>query len=267
MVRLSNGDLRVDGPFKVRSRLEIDRSRGIRFTEATGDPNPIHREGDVIPGALIAAEFVSAAEILFPHLQLTSLRTTFTAVSWYDRPVRLLLDCKPTEIDGEPGLEVKASAFQGDRECANGLVKGRFVEELQRHELPPHKINVDWLARVVSFYDSLGIKPQAYLEKAEGPDYSYPTAFLASLPSGSMVQRFQGEGGILNRLNLEFTGKLPLAGPPEVSLELPARLRKSFNKIMTFVKEGVETAVRGSALVLPRPPEDLLEQARRDRHI
>ena len=33
---------------------------------------------------------------------------------------------------------------------------------------------------------------------------------------------------------------------------LARQLRKSFNKIVTRIKEGVLTAVRGSALILPR---------------
>ncbi|MBI3724871.1 hypothetical protein HY251_13085 [bacterium] len=99
--------------------------------------------------------------------------------------------------------------------------------------------------------------------KSERRDLSYPYAFLASLPSGEMVERLSGQGGILNRLTLEFdAAKLPIAGPPEVSLELPERLRKSFNKVLTRIKEGVLTAARGAALILPRSeaPPDVLSQ-------
>jgi hypothetical protein len=78
-----------------------------------------------------------------------------------------------------------------------------------------------------------------------------------------MVERFEGAGGILSRLTLEFgEAKLPIVGPPEVSLELPKRLRRSFNKILTRVKDGVETAVRGTALVLPKPEHDFLTAER-----
>ena len=123
----------------------------------------------------------------------------------------------------------------------------------------PGNVEVDaaWLMRVVQFYDALGIDAAAHFHKATDADLTYPIAFLASLPSGSMVRRFEGHGGILNRLTLEFGAEpLPLTGPPEVSLELPKRLRASFNRVLTSVKEGVRTAVQGSALVLPKPPAD-----------
>ena len=58
--------------------------------------------------------------------------------------------------------------------------------------------------------------------------------------------------------------KLPISAPPEVSIELPTRLRASFNKILTKIKEGVLTAARGAALVLPRSsaPEELTRPPR-----
>ena len=40
--------------------------------------------------------------------------------------------------------------------------------------------------------------------KPEGRDLFYLYAFFASLPSGEMVERLLGQGGILNRLTLEF---------------------------------------------------------------
>jgi hypothetical protein len=136
---------------------------------------------------------------------------------------------------------------------------GRLGAERDALDLPLDAIDRPWLARVLDFYGALGIDPQAHLQKDAGPDLSYPLAFLASLPSGSMVERLQGDGGLLNRLTFEFDrARLPLTGPPEVRLELPTRIRQSFTKILTLVKDGVSTAIRGTALVLPRAPKDLL---------
>jgi hypothetical protein len=106
---------------------------------------------------------------------------------------------------------------------------------------------------VVAFYEALGVDAEAWFHKAAGPDLSYPVAFLASLPSGTMVERLDGAGGLLNRLSFEFgPEKLPVTCSPEVSLELPKRRRRSsFHRIVT----AVSSAVRGTALVL-RPPAD-----------
>lgn len=260
---LPDGDAWVlGGPFEVRRHLVVPRARGVRFAEATGDPNPIHREGDVVPGAFLAAQTVGTLEALFPTLRLESLRVSFTGIAWYDRSLRLAIRCAPTIAPGgAPGLTAQATAWQDEREVSSAVVEARFEPDARRVDLPLASVDQGWLGRVLECFQSLGIDPQAWLVKPGGPDLSYPLAFLASLPSGSMVQRFQGDGGVLNRLTFEFNrAKLPLAGPPEVSVELPSRLRQSFTKILTFVKEGVETALRGTALVLPRPPADLLRR-------
>lgn len=263
-----DGGLAIQGPFFIRRHLVVDRERCLPFVEATQDPNPIHREGEVVPGAFLAAQMVSAAEILLPRLHLDKLRVSFTGVCWYGRSIRFSLRAEPVrdEEGAITGLEFEAVAHQGRREVATAKLSGHLLAEIPQLELPLETIDTPWLMRVIAFYESLGIDPEAWFHKSGDADMSYPIAFLASLPSGSMVRRFQGNGGILNRLTLEFgMVKLPLAGPPEVDLKPPRRLRESFNKILTWVKEGVETAVKGTALVLPRPAEDVLLLAERDR--
>lgn len=258
---LTDGDgVEVVGPFDVRRHVVVTRPRGIHFADATGDPNPIHRDGEVVPGAFMAAQAVSTLEVLLPRLRLESLRVSFVGVCWYGRAARMTLRCAPiTLADGAAGLRVEILGYQDEREVTTGVIEGRLEDAEPRLDLPLHKVDTNWLGRVLEFYDALGIDAQAHLQKESGPDLSYPLGFLASLPSGSMVQRFQGDGGVLNRLTLEFDrARLPLAGPPEVSVELPQRIRQSFTKILTAVKEGVQTAIRGTALVLPRAPKDLL---------
>jgi acyl dehydratase len=253
----ARGDtLEVRGPFQVRRTIHPAKERGVGFARATGDANPIHTDGEVLPGAFTAAQFVAPLEILIPRLALESLRVSFTAVAWYGRTLRTTMLVTPKDDH----VAVVAQAFQGDRLVATGEGVGKILPAPTRIEVPAKKVDRAWQARVEQFLRALGIEPRAYFEKPEGPDASYPYSFVTSLPSGTMVERLSGQGGILNRLTLDFDpGKLPIAGPPEVSLELPARLRASFNKIITLVKEGVLTAARGAALVLPRSsaPEDL----------
>lgn len=242
--------LLVQGPFQVRQDLLPTRERAVRFADATGDPNPIHREGEVVPGALLAAQLVSQCELLLPRVRLTSLRVSFGAVSWYGR--RLRFTSKVAVRDG--AVLVESQVHQDQRQVATAVLEGRVLAEVPRLELPLAKVDSAWLLRALAFYGALGIDAEAWFHKEAGPDLSYPIAFLAALPTGDMVRRFQGEGGVLNRLTLEFDArKLPLTGPPEISLEAPARLRQSFNRILTAVKD----AVRGTALVLSQLPDEL----------
>ncbi len=250
LVLASKGSLEVRGPFHIRRTVHATKPRGTTFVNATGDANPIHTEGFVVPGAWTASQIVAPIEVLLPRLQVSALRVSFTGIAWYDQPVRILMKVTPGENET---LAIEASAHQGDREIARGEIEGKVLPEPRRVEVQERRVDLTWLGRVEAFFSSLGIESNSYLEKDGGRDCSYPYAFLASLPSGEMVQRLAGQGGILNRLSLEFdANKLPIAGPPEVSLELPERIRKSFNKIVTRIKEGVLTAVRGSALILPK---------------
>lgn len=240
--------LSVHGPFVLRRRLLPTRARGVAFVDATGDANPIHRKGEVVPGAFVAAQFASLVEVLFPALRLERLRATFSGPSWYDRALRLSLRAEPTP----EGLRFEGVARQDEREVASARLDARRAART-RLPLSLEALDGAWFLRVATFYEALGIAPDAYFHTPDGPDLSYPLAFLASLPSGSMVERFDGAGGLLSRLTLRFgAAPLPIDGPPEVGLELPRRIRTSFNKIVTAVKRGVRTAVEGTALVLPR---------------
>ena len=264
--------LRVEGPFQLRRTVQATKPRGRAFVNATGDANPIHTDGFVVPGAWTASQMIAPLEVLLPRFALSSLRVSFTGIAWYDQPVRLILKVTPGTLEATAteastvGLDIEAVAHQGDREVARGSISGRVLAQTACVEVAERKVDRAWLARVESFFGSLGIASTSYFDKPEGRDLSYPYAFLASLPSGEMVERLSGQGGILNRLTLEFDAdKLPIAGPPEVSLELPERLRKSFNKIVTKIKEGMLTAVRGSALILPKSdvPPDVLSSLER----
>ncbi|MFC1708372.1 hypothetical protein ACFL59_16390, partial [Planctomycetota bacterium] len=129
------------------------------------------------------------------------------------------------------------------------------------------------LKRVRAFIQSLGMVPYAYfgrssVGKRSDRGFFYPRAFLAALPTGEMVRQLRGEGGLLNKLSLEFSPgvRIPISRdtPPLVELEPPKRRRTTFNRILTAIRDSFGTAVRGTALVLSgdaaqaagnRPPE------------
>ena len=247
--------LQVRGPFTLRQDLVVTRARGVGFADATGDPNHLHRTGEVVPGALIASLLVSQLELLLPAARPTSLRVTFEGVSWYGRRLRLASRVVP----GPEGVRVEAVGHQDRRQVVSAVLEGRTGPPAPRAELDLAQVDSAWLLRVLAFYRSLGVDGEVWFHKPAGPDLSYPVAFLAALPSADMVRRFEGDGGVLNRLMLEFDAqRLPLSGPPQVSLELPARLRRSFNRVLTAVRDGMRTAVRGTALVLAQAPDELL---------
>ena len=81
-----------------------------------------------------------------------------------------------------------------------------------------------------------------------------PLAFIASLPSGEIVKRMSGQGGMLNILEFNFQEhkKIPLIGPdpPHVVLQ-QGKPRKAFNRILADIIDGVVTYCKGSAVVHP----------------
>ncbi|MBI3724872.1 MaoC family dehydratase [bacterium] len=115
---LARGALEVRGPFQLRRTAHATRARGRNFVLATGDSNPIHTDGFVVPGAWTASQMVAPLEVLLPRLALTSLRVSFTGVAWYEHPVRLVLKITPSSEDGT--ISVEAVAHQSDREVARG---------------------------------------------------------------------------------------------------------------------------------------------------
>ncbi|MBW7942897.1 MAG: hypothetical protein H3C64_11040, partial [Candidatus Kuenenia stuttgartiensis] len=93
-----------------------------------------------------------------------------------------------------------------------------------------------------------------YVEKGKYKDYTYPLAYIASLPSAEIVNQLSGQGGMINVLRMDFGNyeRIPITGDkgPEVKLAR-AKKRNSFNKILTEVAEGLVTYYKGLAIVNP----------------
>ncbi len=241
------------GPLTMRTSFHVTKRDGAAFTELTGDDNPIHREGDVIAGAYTIARLALPLEILLPEMAIASIESTFTAVTYYDR--RTTVTGRLWAEDDQVRFE--ARLHQGGRESAivrAGLV---YVGPSQPSAVTPRlKKDVKReFARVRSFLRACRVRPLAYFRKPWGLDLTYPTAFLAALPSGELVRRFEGgAGGMLNRLSLEFEPgrKVALASHelPEAQVKIPSRLRKTFNRVATLIRAGIHTLGRGNALVL-----------------
>ncbi len=240
------------GPFSILVRYRVERDQGIRFCRATGDDNSIHFEGTVVPGAYTAAKVVLPLEVLFPELEIAEVATKFSAISSYERAAFAHMRCAP-EAGG--GLTVAASMCEEGAPIAEIDVRARPTPAGEKvAEVARRKVNVERLRAVRSFIQSLGVAPHAYFRSAGRAGYFYPRAFLASLPSGAMVRTLRGEGGLLNKLSLEFDGaRVPITSgaDPAVTIERP-KARKTFNKILAAISYGIKTYVRGTALVLSR---------------
>ena len=124
--------------------------------------------------------------------------------------------------------------FQRGEVVARCQVQGRLDAGLETKRSPLFRSAA--LHRVRSFFHSLQIDSRAYLDLAGQPNYFYPQAYIASLPSGAMVRSLAGEGGVLNSLRLDFdpSRRIPIGKDPQVKVE-PGRLKTTFRKVMTSI--------------------------------
>lgn len=239
----------VTGSFALHQVFEVEKEDGIAFVDATGDTNPIHRQGDVVAGAMTAARAAAGLEALFPALGITRLNIKFRAVAAYGRRMRQQL---AVSFRGGEDFEARLRIEQEGRDVAEGVIAGKIAPEIQRPNVGKWRVNKAELRRVEQFFRALKIAPDLYLRAGGEPNLGYPRAFLASLPSGEMVRRLSGEGGFLTNLDLTFPeGAAPGiagAGLPEVGLK-QAKARPSFAKVLTWIMSGVEECCKGFALV------------------
>lgn len=241
--------LGITGPFSLHVLFTVARDDGVAFVESTGDENPIHREGDVVPGAMTCARAVAMIESLFPSLGIDRLGVKFRSVARYGRSMRQQLHI--AWQDG-PMLRARLTVEQEGRLVAEGILSGRIHAEILRPNVGKWRVNKDELRRVEEFFRALRIAPDSYLRAGGEPNFAYPRGFLASLPSGEMVRQLSGAGGYLSSLDLTFPAGPPPgivgSGGPEVSLK-SAKARPSFSKVLTWIKSGVEEHCKGFALV------------------
>jgi len=162
----------------------------------------------------------------------------------------------------EPGPH--GASFRADVTEEGTKVAEMNVVTALREGPPPalvlrRRVDIAALQAMRAFTRTLGVRARAYFRQPEGAErrvggyYYYPQAFLASLPSGAMVRQLRGEGGLLNKLTLDFDPTLRVAitrdSAPLVELRPPKPRRSAFHKILTAIGNGLGTVVRGTALV------------------
>lgn len=251
-VRPTSRGLLCTGPVLLRHDYVVQKDDAIRFLDATGDDNRIHREENVVPGALTASRVLGLLEVLAPDLEIHDVRVKFTAPSYYGARAVAAIRLVPG-ADG--AVQADAETWFHGTVVAKTTLTGR-VSPYSARAVPvkERKVNRELLALVDCYFRSIGLDPGAYRGKAGVADYTYPVSFLAALPSGEMVRQLAGQGGMLNALNLSFAGapRLPILGPklPTVALEQGKARRESlFARILTRIIDGLVTYGRGFALV------------------
>ena len=248
----SSGLVVATGPFLIHHRYRVTREEGKRFVEVTGDPNPIHREGNIVAGAMTMSKVLAPLEVLMPAVDVLSLNIKFTSVCFYDDPLLSVFRLAPGR-GGRWAADVLT--YQSGRVAAKTTLSCRPRDTHEpRVKVGKWRVNRRILDDVCTFLRSLRIAPDGYLAKGEFRDYTYPLSFLASLPSGAIVEQMSGKGGLLNSLRLEFadTPKVPILAKtlPTVRLEQQKK-RRSFNKILTDIVQGISTYCKGHAIVHP----------------
>lgn len=244
------------GPVLLRHDYVVAKDDAIRFLDATGDDNRIHREENVVPGALTASRVVGLLELLAPDLDIHDVRVKFTAPSFYGARAIASIRLVPG-ADG--AVQADAETWFHGTIVAKTTVSGRVAPFAARAvPVKERKVNRELLALVDCYLRSIGFDPEAYRQKAAGADYTYPIGFLAALPSGEMVRQLAGQGGMLNALNLSFADapRLPIVGAtlPSVAIEQGKVRRESlFARVLTRIIEGITTYGRGFALVASAP--------------
>jgi len=250
----SNGEekLYVYDKFLMHHNYIIQKSSGERFVEITNDKNEIHRSGNVIPGAMTVSKIILPLEILIPELEIHNVNIKFTNPSIYDEKTKDVFSFQ--FIDSEH-IQINVNTFQSQGTIAKTVITGKINTDREKSvKVKEEDVNEAKLNTVREYLKTLSIEGEAYIQKENYRDYTYPLSYIASLPSAEIVKQMEGDGGMINMLRMDFGNvkMIPITDEkgPEIKLE-KARKRTSFNKIITEVVNGLVTYYRGLAIVNP----------------
>jgi hypothetical protein len=238
--------------FLIKHEYKIPKVNGERFVDVTNDNNLIHRRGNIVPGAMTVSKIILPLEIVFSELEISSVNIKFTGSAYYgERTCNLFL----WQFVSKDYIQIEVKTYQYDRAIATTIILGRLkTANKQVKEVDEALVNKQCFARVQAFFETLEIGSDFYVYKDGYKDYTYPLAYIASLPSAEIVNQLSGQGGMINILRMDFGSyeRIPITGDkgPEVKLAR-AKKRNTFNKILTEVAEGLVTYYRGLAIVNP----------------
>lgn len=250
--RMSGEAVEAHGAFLLHHDYAVTRRDGARFVDVTGDPNPIHREGNVVAGAMTLSKLLLPLEIVLPEADVLHVQTKFTSVAFYGDRIRNVFRFEPAK----GGVwKVEVNTYQAGRRVAKSALKCQAIASAGAPaKVREWRVNKEQAAKAAEFCDALGAEFEGYVDQAWGRNYTYPLSFLASLPSGAIVEQMSGKGGLLNALTLDFEGmpRVPMVGRAAPTVQLEQRKqRRSFNKILANIVQGIVTYCKGHAIVHP----------------
>ena len=250
----SNGEekLYVFDKFLMHHDYVIQKSAGERFVEITNDKNEIHRSGNIIPGAMTVSKIILPLEILIPELEIHNVNFKFTNSSVYDEKTKAVFSFQLTNPDH---IQINVNTYQSQETVARTVITGKINTTREKTtKVKEEDVNETKLNTVREYLGTLAVEGEAYIQKDNYRDYTYPLSYIATLPSAAIVKQMEGDGGMINMLKMDFgnVDMIPITDEkgPIVKLER-ARQRTSFNKIITEIVNGVVTYYRGLAIVNP----------------
>ena len=249
---VQDGRMFAVGDFTINYVYLVTKDMGVRFVDVTGDENEIHRTSEIVAGALTASKVILPLEILFPTLRINAAKIKFTGFCVYNRRATANFHVR---FVSEDQVRIEVKTYQDQAVVSEAQISGVALDEpLRCARVNPKKVKEQRLEQVREYFEACNIESEAYFQKEDFRDYTYPFAYVASLPSAALVRQLHGQGGMLNVLRLQFNDdeKIPI-GPnamPEVRLE-EGRKRSAFTRIITDIIAGVVTYYKGSAIVNP----------------
>lgn len=247
-----DNSLHVRDKFSIKHEYTIPKSLGQRFVEVTQDKNYIHRSGNIVPGAVTMSKVILPLEVLIPNLIISKVNIKFTGVAQYGER---MLNIFSWQFVSHDYIQIEVKTYQAQKSVARTIILGRLRSSKNKVvKVREEAVNRKLLKVVKGYFESLQIQHEEYIQKENYMDYTYPLAYIASLPSAEIVNRMRGQGGMINMLRMDFgtPPRIPITGEtgPEVKLQRQ-RERNTFNKIITEIAEGLVTHYRGLAIVNP----------------
>jgi hypothetical protein len=244
--------LHVFDKFSMHHDYVIQKSSGEKFVEITNDKNEIHRVGNIIPGAMTVTKIILPLEILMPELEISNVNFKFTDSSIYDEKIKNVFSFK---FINQKYIQIEVNTFQSQKTVAKTLITGKINPDRKKiAKIKEEDVNEANLNLVREYLDTFAIESEAYVQKDDYRDYTYPLSYIAALPSAEIVKQMKGNGGMINVLRMNFGGvkMIPIIDEkgPEVRLARK-RERTTFNKIITEIANGLVTYYHGLAIVNP----------------
>lgn len=244
--------LHVFDRFLMHHDYVIQKSSGERFVEITNDKNEIHRVGNIIPGAMTVSKIILPLEILMPELEISNVNFKFTNSSMYDEKTKNVFSF---QFISPEYIQIEVNTFQSQKTVTKALITGKInTDRKQVAKIKEEDVNETNLNLVREYLDTFAIESEAYIQKDDYRDYTYPLSYIAALPSAEIVKQMEGSGGMINVLRMNFGSvkMIPITDVkgPEVRLKRK-RERTSFNKIMAEIVNGLVTYYHGLAIVNP----------------